>query len=113
MKATAEDCAAGAGLYYEEEAYGEGLMVISETNANAYIQSVCDQAQSSGVLPAGSNLRWTLTIHDDERGLEPGAGGPSVEVMLTLETEDLFRQSFLQVTRVERSAKYELADRSV
>ncbi|MCI5898471.1 MAG: hypothetical protein SOY83_04035 [Anaerovoracaceae bacterium] len=110
MKAAAEECAAGAGLYYDEEAYGEGKMVISEKHAEAYIDSVCENILSESGLPAGSDLSWELMIHDDRTGREEGVRGPSVEVKLTLDTEDLFRLSFLKVTRVVRSAKYELAD---
>ena len=110
MKASAEECAAGAGLYYDEEASGMGEMVISKKDAEAYIDAFCKDVRQNSFMPEQGTLSWECTIHDDRTGLEEGARGPSVEVVLTLDTADLFRQSFIKVDRVQRSAKYELAD---
>lgn len=108
LKATAEECAAGAGLYYDEEAYGEGKMVIAREEGEKYITSICRDMLSNAGLSETGRISWDMTVHDDRTGRETGARGPSVEVTLTLHTKDLFRLSFLTVTQVTRSAKYEL-----
>lgn len=109
LKAEAEECAAGASLYYDEEAFSNGRMVIAETEARAYVNRITEEAAASHMIPPDGKLFWSMTIADDEKGYPDGERDPSVTVNLHLNTPDLFRLPFLEVTEVSREAKYQLA----
>jgi hypothetical protein len=115
LKALAEECAAGAALYFDDEAYAEGHMIFNETEARAYIAHMLTTSgvPSPDVRAAGS-VAATVSFYDDRGsyGAVLGAFGvvmhPSVVVKLRVETEDIFRLPFLTVTALEREAMYEL-----
>lgn len=111
LKAAAEECAAGAALYYDEEAYSQGLMIIKQEEAEKYVVSQVRQVESVIELEGGGGLTYELSIFDDSSPdhADPGVP-PSVVVSLRLTTTDLFHLPFLEVKQVVRSAKYELAD---
>ncbi|NLP29845.1 MAG: hypothetical protein GX363_01800 [Clostridiales bacterium] len=107
LKAVAEECASGASLYYDEEAYSEGLMVINRVEAIKYVEDRVGRAFDSLNLEEKESLSYDIEIIDDSSG---ESLSPYVIVTLRLNTNDLFRLSFLKVNRVVRSAKYELVD---
>ncbi len=109
LKAAAEEAAAGAALYYDEEAFSEGLMVISEGQAERYVEYVALRAAEAMRLPAGQDLRAEMEIRDDRTGSNEEGAHPSVTVTMILRCGDLFRLPFLTVTEVRRAARYELA----
>jgi hypothetical protein len=115
LKALAEECAAGAALYFDEAAYAEGRMIFNESEARAYIAHMLS---TSGVpLPdvrAAGPVAATVSFYDDRGSYGVGLGNgvvidrPSVVVRLTVATEDVFRLPFMTVTTLEREAMYEL-----
>lgn len=111
LKFEAEECAGGASLYYDEEAYGNGKMVIAEKESRAYINRIVTEAAASPTMPPGSRLTFSTEIVDDEKAASDGEQAPSVTVTLHLDTPDLFRLPFLKVTEVTRKAKYQLSSR--
>lgn len=111
LKALAEDCAAGAALYYEEEEYSRGFFVIQEEEAIQFVEAQVNQATRLLSQEAGETLSYEMVIHDDRSfDLDRETSSPSVMVTIRLDTEDLFRLSFLKVDHIVRSSKYELAD---
>lgn len=110
LKATAEECAAGASLYYDEDAYSRGMMVINQTEANKYVNDLVERASQILSLEDTEGLSYEMKIADDSSGdLEQGMP-PNVVVTLRLTTADLFRLSFIKIEQVVRSAKYELVE---
>ncbi|MDR2770547.1 MAG: hypothetical protein LBB57_00755 [Clostridiales Family XIII bacterium] len=115
LKALAEECAAGAALYFDEEAFAEGRMIFNEDEARA---CVAYMLASSGVpapdVRAAGPVSAAVSFYDDRGayGMNAGAYGvirhPSVVVKLRVATEDIFRLPFLTVTALEREAMYEL-----
>ncbi|MDD2216394.1 MAG: hypothetical protein PHR60_06810 [Eubacteriales bacterium] len=103
LKAAAEECAAGAALYYDEEAYGHGTMIINRGEAIRYTDYIVEKATRILDLEEGENLSYEMEIDNLEKS-------PTVAVTLQLTTRDLFRLPFLKVEQVARSAKYQLAD---
>ncbi|MDD2215978.1 MAG: hypothetical protein PHE41_05355 [Eubacteriales bacterium] len=103
LKAAAEECAAGAALYYDEEAYSHGTMIINQKEAIRYTDYIVEKATRILDLEEGENLSYEMEIDNWERS-------PTVAVTLQLTTRDLFRLPFLKVEQVVRSAKYQLAD---
>ncbi|MGI6728142.1 MAG: hypothetical protein ACOX4P_06235 [Anaerovoracaceae bacterium] len=110
IKAAAEECAAGAALYYDEEAYGQGLMVINEQEALKYADYIVGKASNALCLKEGDSLAYEMQITDDGNRTGGLNEPPSVEVELKFTTDDMFRLSFLKVDQVVRKAKYELAE---
>jgi hypothetical protein len=119
LKAVAEECAAGAALYYDEAAYSDGKMQFYYEEGRKYIEYIVVESEKESPLPGGSDITYEVEFQDDYLGYEgePGSHGggaavtegiPSVTVELTAETEDLFRLPFLAVTEIKRAAKYEL-----
>lgn len=111
LKALAEECAVGAALYYDEEAFGRGLLVIDRQEAEKYVASLVQAAGERFGATEGVSLTHTLEIEDDgSPGNVPGGPSPSVTVRLALALPDLFRLPFLNVRQIDRGAEYELAD---
>ncbi len=102
LKAVAEECAAGAALYYDEDAYSEGRMCFYRDEGRKYIEYIIEKSCKEMPLPAGSGIRYEALFQDE------GVEIPSVTVELTAKTEDLFRLPFLDVTEIKRESKYEL-----
>ena len=96
LKATAEECAAGAALFLDEEAYSEGYIAFDEEAgqryADAHLADTVDKIRDIQVKKYGCRLSFS---------------DRSVTARLTLETEDIFRLPFLSVTEVRRESEYE------
>ncbi|MGI6752416.1 MAG: hypothetical protein ACOX4U_07435 [Anaerovoracaceae bacterium] len=109
LKYQAEECAASAALYYDEESYGNGVMAISMEEATEYMDYTIEQLISSPMIPSGAELLYDIVIQDDEKGYLDEDKIPSVTVTLHMDTPDLFRLPFLEVIEVERKARYLLS----
>jgi hypothetical protein len=110
LKAVAEESAGGAALYYDEEAFGFGNMIIKDRDAELFVDSLVMRAGQLLSLEDGESLDYEMVILDDRDGGAARGLSPTVEVILTLTSRDLFRLPFLTVEQVSRAAKYELAD---
>jgi hypothetical protein len=110
LKAVAEECAAGASLYYDEDAYSDGQLRFKYEESRAYIEHILEKSTQEMPLPRDSELDYSVAFQDDHLGYEAESPEdiPSVTVELTAKTEDLFRLPFLAVTEVKRAARYEL-----
>lgn len=113
MKALAEDCAAGAALYYEEEAFSEGRMVFAQEDGNRLIESMVGNAEEACPLDIEESFSVNTYYFDDEVGYAAkehlsDMNYPSVVVEITGKTKDIFRLPFFSVTEIKRSAMYEL-----
>ncbi len=124
LKAVAEECAAGAALYYDETAYSDGRLRFYYEEGRKYIEYMIEESKNEMPLPRDSIVSYKVFFQDDYLGFEQasseqggGASGsgsdesemnPSVTVELTAATGDLFRLPFLKVTEIKRAAKYEL-----
>lgn len=124
LKAVAEESAAGAALYYDEEAYSSGKFQFNYDEGRNYIDYFIEESKKEMPLPPDSIITYEVSFQDDLLGYEDetgagmsdGSGGedasaediPSVTVGITAETGDLFRLPFLEVTEVKRTARYEL-----
>lgn len=100
LKATAEEAACGAALYYDEEAYGNGFMEINRAEGDKYLEELLFQAEEKLKLNGDFSLTGHMEVEDRE-----------VVVTLELNCENLFRLPYLKRDKVLRSAKYELAHR--
>ena len=107
LKGLAEECALGAAMYYETEAFGQGALVFSETEANAFVEHMVSQGQT--VLNEGreGTLTWSLQLCDEAKGFDGSDRDPATIVTLRYICEDLFRLPFLRVTEISRQAKYQ------
>lgn len=107
LKAAAEECAAGAALYYDEAAYAEGKFQFRYDDGRELIEYLMQESRREMSLPCGSILTYEVLFQDDNTGYEEGSI-PSVTVEITAVTGDLFRLPFLEVHEIKRAAKYEL-----
>lgn len=106
LKATAEECAAGASLYYDEASYSEGRLTFQYQEGEAYVKYLLEN-QKSNPLGKKAQVQYHMVYEDDTIGYS-GNEIPSVTVLLKMQTPDLFRLPFLTRTEVVRMAKYEL-----
>lgn len=107
LKAVAEECAAGAALYYDETAYSDGQFQFCYEEGRKYIEHLIEESKGEMPIPSGSILAYEVVFQDDNLGYE-GEENPSVSVEITAATEDLFHLPFLEVREIKRAAKYEL-----
>ncbi len=110
LKANAEECAAGAALYYDEDAYSRGKMVIFKDEAERYVEHLVENAAARLSRCQDGDLYYELLIADMEGDDLLVGQAPYTQVVLRFATKDLFRLPFLNVHQVVRSSKYELAD---
>ncbi|QOX62499.1 hypothetical protein FRZ06_03630 [Anoxybacterium hadale] len=114
LKATAEECAAGAALYYDREAYGQGNFHFSYEEGKQYIEYILEHGMAAAPLPQGSRISYEVVFQDDHLGYENDPESdernniPSVTVTLNAKTQDLFALPFFEVTEITRAARYEL-----
>jgi hypothetical protein len=110
LKALCEEAAAGAALYYDEESYSHGFMVINQEEGEKYIDYLIVKAKDSLNLDGNENLTADIEIVDEENGVLELGMWPSVTVTLYLNSRDLFRLPFIKREQVIRSARYELVE---
>jgi hypothetical protein len=108
LKALAEEAAAGVAMYYDEDAYGSGAMIINRTEGEKYLNSLLKNAEKKLRIEGGS-LTAAVEVFDDGDGASAMGISPWVTVTLGLTVPHLFRLTFLNREQVVRSARYELA----
>jgi hypothetical protein len=134
VKAVAEECGAGAALFFDQSAYSEGYLIADKEEALKHIAYILDTPAVKEMLKQGeltlskalffddsgksstfvngtlvSESSFTYPYHFvDELGKDILIREPSVVVTITVPTEDLFRLPFLEVRSITRSALYEL-----
>jgi len=108
LKAVAEECAAGAALYYDESAYSDGWFQFRYEEGHKYIKYIIEASKKKMPLPEDSIISYAVFFEDDSLGYESDNEIPSVNVYVTAVTRDMFSLPFIEVTQVERAAKYEL-----
>ena len=121
LKAAAEESAAGAALYYDETAYAEGEFHFRYEEGQKYIEYIIDESKTETPLLRDSKITYEVDFQDDFTGSQEGTSDntkgdihdsaeniPSVTVSITAVTEDMFHLPFLKVTKIKRTAKYEL-----
>lgn len=107
LKATAEECAAGAALYYDESFYGDGELVFNYKSGEEYIDYLLQGIRTSSPMENDTKITYQLVYEDDYTGYRKEEI-PSVTVTLKASSKDIFRLPFLTVKEVTRRAKYEL-----
>ena len=117
LKALAEDCAAGAALFTDEERYAAGEMVIDPADAEALVVFLTEQGAQGDPPLRGGEISYSMQIFDDEKGyvgLENYGlrkRKPTVVVTLTYSSpRDLFRLPFLSAYTATRTATYQWED---
>lgn len=116
LKACAEECAAGAALFLDAEAYSRGILVVDETSAHAYIDFMIKKSMENSAAYKGGAISASMVLMDDARGYEEAnyykinRRCPAVVVSLRYEGPDIFRLPFLCVESLERTATYQWED---
>lgn len=117
LKALAEECAAGAALYYDPKEYSEGKFVFNYDEGRKYAEYLTEIAKAQMPLPQKSELTFQLSFQDDGLGYQDKDGSarsdhgiPAVTAEVTVHTQDLFRLPFLEIEQVTRKSKYELPE---
>ncbi len=108
LKAVAEECASGAAMLQDEEAYSEGRTVFDREKGVKYADDhveyvICRHSK-------GKSYDVSLEFEDDEKGYSTGNAAciPTVIATVSMECDDMFRLPFITVTGVTRKAAYEL-----
>jgi hypothetical protein len=113
LKKLAEECASGAALFRDEEAYSCGSLSIDATAAEAYLTFVLEKMQARQPFSRSGAIAARMEIFDDVKGYAGAeacgifGGGPAVMVELTWEGCDLFRLPLVCVETLKRSATYQ------
>jgi hypothetical protein len=134
VKAIAEECAAGAALFFDEAAYGDGYLVSDQAEAIKHIDYILSTGPFAQGSAGESRITWTVLFYDDtricRRFVNGSAAGqldfeypyrytdenkkeiiidePSVVVTLKLDAGKIFRLPFLASEPIVRSTLYEL-----
>jgi|GEM_PF-513611 len=134
VKAIAEECGAGAALFFDSSQFAEGYLIARPEEGQKHIAYILAHSQPVAALSEQGSLNCQVIYFDDSLQSRTYLNGllqrvspftfpfyytdeqnrgilvaePSVIVTITLVTEDLFRLPYLETTEVTRSAMYEL-----
>lgn len=116
LKALAEECAAGAALYFEQEEFSNGRLVFNYNEGVKYLEHILESTVSRSLFLQSGRLTYEVEFQDDRTGykdahgnvISSGIGIPSVTVTVLHDTEDIFRLPFIEVCQITRMARYEL-----
>lgn len=97
IKAVAEECAAGASLFYDEEALSEGYYVFNREECEKYVQYIIEKN-----FPDTENIAYEIVYYDT-----PGLSDTGIEVNILSKDKDRFRLSYLEKSSIKRGAYYE------
>lgn len=133
-KTVAEDCAAGAALYYQEESMGNGLWICEATEAMEHINYILNFQKNNHKFYSDGKIDYEIRFYDDDltcdvyrngayqssisfqypvrfhdsKGYEIQVSEPSVIVTLSITSKHFFRLPFLRQPDITRSTMYEL-----
>lgn len=112
LKEAAEECAAGAALFLDEDAYSKGLVVFDYEQGETYIKNYLAYIKRNSKALSKGIIRYKTEFEDENKGYSPSNREkiPAVTVEIKVSTEDLFRGPFVEVTSLERRARYELPE---
>lgn len=107
LKFTAEECAAGAAMLLEEREYGQGKVVFNYEEGQRYADNYLNYVKEKSKLRGA--LLCELSFEDDLTGYNGSLNSiPAVTAVVKLETEDIFELPVITMTKIQRSARYEL-----
>ncbi|QIB69931.1 hypothetical protein Ami103574_11630 [Aminipila butyrica] len=114
LKEAAEECAAGAALFLEEDAYAKGSIVFNQQQGQTYIKDYLAYIKRNSKALSRGTVSYEAVFEDEDCGYasENFSRIPAVTVDIRVATEDLFRLPFVKVTSLERRARYELPEES-
>lgn len=97
VKATAEECASGASLFYDEEALSEGYYVFNRDECEKYVRYIIENS-----FKDLESLEYEIIYYDNSSNPKP-----AIEVIIDSKGRDRFRLAALEKDNVRRSAYYE------
>ncbi len=99
IKNIADECAAGAASFYDEQAASEGYYYFSRKECPAYVSHMVEES-----FHEDDNASFDINYYDTY-GIEK----PAIEVVITLKGRDRFRLPFLSKTTISRAGHYEIS----
>ena len=112
LKEAAEECAAGAALLVDEEAYADGKIVFDYEKGKEYVSDYLEYIKRNSKALTEGKVSYQIEFEDYNKGYSENNSSqiPAVTVIIDVMTEDLFKVPFIEVTSLERSARYELPE---
>lgn len=112
LKEAAEECAAGAALLLDEEEYSKGRIVFDYEAGKKYAKDYLEYIKRNSKALTSGQVEIDMKFEDHEQGFSSTNMSriPAVTVKLFVTTEDMFSVPFIEVTSLERSARYELPE---
>ena len=112
LKEAAEECAAGAALLIDEEAYADGKIVFDYEQGEKYVKDYLEYIKRNSKALTEGKVSYQILFEDYNKGyLENNSSQiPAITVSIKVMTEDLFEVPFIEVMSLERSARYELPE---
>jgi hypothetical protein len=113
LKALAEESAAGASLFYDQEAYSKGSLYFDRESATEYVNFLVENAECHYPIFSEGYITSEEIFFDDMNGYAASQGynvqkeSPAVVVTLTYCGQDVFRLPFICVQNVSRTATYQ------
>ena len=97
LKSVAEECAAGAALFFDEEEFSLGFLKFNREESEKYVNHILSQR-----FHEPFQVSYEIDYCE-----YPDTQRPGVAVTLTLTGTDWFRLGFLSVKEIKRKAFYE------
>lgn len=112
LKEAAEECAAGAALLVDEESYADGKIVFDYEKGKEYVSDYLEYIKRNSKALTEGKVSYQIEFEDYNKGYSENNSSqiPAVTVIIDVMTEDLFKDPFIEVTSLERSARYELPE---
>ncbi len=112
IKEAAEECAAGASLFLDEQEFSKGRIVFDYDLGEKYTEEYLEYIKRNSKALSYGIVNFEMKFEDEKKGYADSNihKNPAITVEIIVDTEDLFRLPFIEVTSLERSARYELPD---
>lgn len=112
LKEAAEECAAGASLLLNEKEFSKGKIVFDYEEGEKYTKNYLAYIKRNSKALSNGVVHYQMEFEDEKKGYLSSNKDkiPAVTVEISVATEDLFRVPFIEVTSLERRARYELPE---
>ncbi len=112
IKEAAEECAAGSSLFLDDEEFSKGNIVFDYEKGINYTENYLAYITRNSKALSNGVVQYKMEFEDEKRGysLSNAEKIPAITVKISVVADDLFRVPFIEVTSLERSARYELPE---
>ncbi|MFV0516298.1 MAG: hypothetical protein ACK5MV_02770 [Aminipila sp.] len=114
LKEAAQECAAGAATFIDEREFAQGRIVFDYNSGKLYVEDYLAYIIKNSKTLSEGKVTYSISFEDEMQGFHVANEEkiPAVFVKISVGNYTFFRLPFFKVSNLERSARYELPERT-